>query len=299
MNLSLHRPLAGLAATVVLAGVAFAQMNSNPASGGAYADLNGARIYYKVQGSGRPVLLIHGYPLAGDLFSKNRDVLARAGNEVITMDLRGFGKSTAPVNDAGSIQTYAKDALALLDKLNVKKAVVGGMSMGGAIVFEMYREAPDRFSGIILIDTLADPAGPVEKAIWMAMSDKAQAKGPASLVDDLLKSMLTGKTRMEHPDQSAALAGLVKQASVAGDVAGAMALVNRPDSLATLPTIKAPTLIIEGQEDTVYPVELSEKMHQNIAGSKLVIIPGAAHAAIYEKARQANSAILAWLKNLR
>ncbi|WP_309572469.1 alpha/beta hydrolase, partial [Deinococcus sp.] len=84
------------------------------------------------------------------------------------------------------------------------------------------------------------------------------------------------------------------QASVAGDVAGGNVLATRPDSLPTLKTITVPTLILVGVEDTVYPPPFAMKMQQNIAGSTLVLIPGAAHAAIYEKATQANRAILNW-----
>lgn len=97
------------------------------------------------------------------------------------------------------------------------------------------------------------------------------------------------------------LTGIVQQASVAADVAGANVLATRPDSIPTLKTITVPTLILEGGEDTVYPPEFSVKMQQNIAGSKLVLIPGAAHAAIFEKATAANQAILNWARanNLR
>lgn len=111
--------------------------------------------------------------------------------------------------------------------------------------------------------------------------------------------MLTGQTRAERPADAAFLTNIVKQASVAGDVAGATVLATRPDSLPTLKTITVPTLILEGREDTVYPPEFSLKMQQNIPGSKLVIIPGAAHAAIFEKSAAANAAIINWAKTFR
>lgn len=287
------RRTAALFATALLAVAALAQV------GGATkdtAELNGARIQYKVQGDGPAMLLIHGYPLSGELFKNNRDALARAGFKVITMDLRGFGGSSAPANEPGSIQTYARDALALMDRLKISKAVVGGMSMGGPIAFEMFRRAPERFSGMVLIDTIANPPSTVEKALWRGMAAKADASGSASLVPELLKDMLTGKTRQERPPVAAFLGGLVEQASRRGAVAGAQALADRPDSLPTLASIRVPTLILVGQEDTVYPPVFSEKMRQNIPGSRLVIIPGAAHAAILEKADAANRAIVAWAR---
>lgn len=262
-------------------------------------DVNGAQIHYVSVGSGVPILLLHGYPLSGELFSRNRSALANAGYQVITLDHRGYGQSLAPESDPGSLQIYAQDALAVMDQLKIPKAIIGGMSMGGPIVFEMYRQAPNRFMGMILIDTIANPAGIVEQNLWKGMAQKATTYGPQSLAPELLKDMLTGVTRLHKMGDAKFLSGIVSQASVAGDVAGANVLATRPDSLPTLKTITVPTLILEGEEDTVYPPEFSMKMQQNIQGSKLVIIPGAAHAAIYEKANAANAAILNWARSVR
>ncbi|UQN08038.1 alpha/beta fold hydrolase [Deinococcus sp. QL22] len=262
-------------------------------------DVNGAQIHYVSVGTGIPMLLLHGYPLSGELFARNRDALAAADYRVITIDHRGYGQSVAPASDAGSLKTYALDALAVMDQLNVPQAIIGGMSMGGPITFEMWRTAPGRFLGMILIDTLANPAGIVEQNIWKGMAQKASTFGPQSLAPELLKDMLTGDTRARRPADALFLTGIVSQASVAGDVAGATVLATRPDSIPTLKTITVPTLILEGLEDTVYPPEFSVKMQQNIAGSKLVIVPGAAHAAIYEKAGAMNAAIIAWAKSIR
>lgn len=278
----------------ILASLASAGGAGAPATREGFANVNGASIHYTVSGRGQPVLLIHGYPLSGELFSRNRAALSQ-NYQVITMDLRGFGKSSAPSDNPGSLQSYARDALGVLDTLNIPKAVIGGMSMGGPVVFELYRTAPERFSGMILIDTIANPASIVEQYLWKGMAQKAVTYGPQALVGELLKDMLTGETRQKMPDQALFLGGLVKQASVAGEVAGANVLATRPDSVPTLKTITVPTLILEGREDTVYPPEFSEKMHQNIAGSRLVIIPGAAHALTYEKANEVNAAMLDWL----
>jgi pimeloyl-ACP methyl ester carboxylesterase len=262
-------------------------------------DVNGAQIHYVSVGSGKPMLLLHGYPLSGELFSRNRDALAAAGYQVITIDHRGYGMSTAPADAPGDLKTYAMDALTVMDKLNVPKAIIGGMSMGGPIVFEMYREAPQRFTGMILIDTIANPAGIVEQSIWKAMGQKATMYGPQSLAPELLKDMLTGDTRLHRTADATFLTNIVKQASVAGDVAGGDVLASRPDSLPTLKTIMVPTLILVGVEDTVYPPPFAMKMQQNIVGSTLVLIPGAAHAAIYEKASAMNAAIITWARTIR
>jgi pimeloyl-ACP methyl ester carboxylesterase len=287
------------------ASTTLAQMSGGSASGGASGgaastntvEINGAHIYYQVQGQGTPIFLIHGYPLSGNLFARNRATLADT-YQVITPDLPGFGKSTAK-NDKATIKTYAKDMLGLMDHLGIKKAIIGGMSMGGPIVLEMYREAPQSFLGMILIDTTAAPAPPVETGLWHGFIEQTKKMGTASLVNPLIKNMLTGKTRLNKPKEVTFLSNIIKQASRDGDIAGANALATRPDSRPTLSTIKVPTLILVGVDDPYYPFELSQKMKKAIPNAKLVMLPGAAHAAIYEDAQLANQAILGWANQIK
>lgn len=258
---------------------------------------DGARIHYQVAGQGEPLLLIHGYPLSEELFSRNREALSES-YQVITPTLRGYGMSEAPDNTA-TIQTYAEDMLALMDELGVQQAIIGGMSMGGPITFEMYRQAPERFKGMILIDTIAAPAGPPEAGLWNGVAELAQNEDVSALVPALMKDMLTGDTRMNMPEQVEFLSNIFEQASLEAAVAGANALANRPDSQPTLSTITVPTLILVGLEDTVYPFEIAQMMNDAIANSELVILDGASHAAIYEAAEQANQAILDWAQGVQ
>ncbi|WP_407540765.1 alpha/beta hydrolase [Deinococcus radiomollis] len=256
------------------------------------------KVFFKSEGAGKPMLLIHGYPLSGELFKNNRAALAKAGFQVITVDLPGFGRSTAPDMNA-SIENYARIVLASMDAIGLKTATVGGMSMGGMTLLQMYKLAPSRFTGLVFIDTTADPAGIAEAASWRGNAEQARAMGVASLVPGLLPRMLTGEDRMKMPAQVAFLSGLVKQASLNGAVGGGNALASRPDANPILPTIRVPTLLIFGLEDNVTPTELAMKMQKGVTGSKLVLIPGAGHAAIFEKATAANAAIISWAKTLK
>lgn len=230
-----------------------------------YVEVNGARIFYKVQGQGEPMVLIHGYPLSGELFARNRDALARR-YKVITIDLRGYGMSRAPEVPA-SISLYAKDVFDVMSKLGVPEAIIGGMSMGGPIVFEMYRQAPERFRGMILMDTIAAPASSAEAGLWRGVAEQAALKGVDSLVPVLMKNMLSGDTRVTQPALVNSLANIIKQASVQAAVGGAYALANRPDSTQLLGKISVPTLIVVGLADTIYPVDVSQSMNRAIKGS--------------------------------
>ncbi len=300
------KPIWVTLATLLL-GVASAQMSGGASGGtmsggamsamGNFAEIDdGARIYYEVHGEGEPMVLVHGYPLNGGLFRDNVGPLSEQ-YQVITVDLRGYGQSETP-NNEGSVATYASDVLAVMDAAGVEQAIIGGMSMGGPIVFEMYRQAPERFRGMILNDTIAAGASPAEAGLWRGVAEQIQESGVSSLVDFLLPDMLTAETRMDNPELAEYLGSLIEQASEDAALAGASALETRPDSAATLTDITVPTLILTGIDDTLYPYEVAQSMNEGILNSELVLLPGAAHAAIIEAADEANTAILEWASGL-
>lgn len=297
----------GSAALVLFFSVATAQMTGGMTGGamsggmamaGSFVETDdGARLYYEVHGEGEPMVLIHGYPLNSGLFRDNVAALS-AEYQVVTVDLRGFGNSETP-NAEGSIETYASDTLAVMDELGLERAVVAGMSMGGMTALEMYSQAPERFSGLVLIDTTARPAGTAEAGLWNGSAAQAQEPdGLTTLGAYFLPDMLSTATRTEQPALAEYLGTLVGEASVDGAVGGGVALAERPDARGTLANITVPTLILVGENDSLTPVEVHQEMQAGILNSQLVILPGAAHGAVLEAADEANAAILEWAAGL-
>ena len=257
--------------------------------------VNGAEIFVSESGQGDAVVLLHGYPLSGALFERVRDALDDE-HRVITIDHRGYGNSTTP-DVVESVSTYAEDALAVLDQLGVESAAIGGMSMGGPIAFEMYRQDPGVFDAMMLIDTNHMPAGPIEKGIWQGAETALNEQGSLdAIVPFLLPNMLTGETRLvAAPAQADYLTAVIEQASIDGALGGAKVLAGRPDSTETLQSVEVPVLVIVGQEDTVYPVAISQAMADAAPQGELAVIPGAAHAAVFEKPDEAARAMLDFL----
>lgn len=295
MKITLSSSLRCLAAVTTLFLPLGAQAQGSAQSGS--VQVGSATIAYRVQGHGPAMMLIHGYPLSGELFAKNRAALSRRYT-VVTPDLRGFGSSTTP-DSKGGVELYAKDMLAVMDHLNIKKAIIGGMSMGGPVVFEMYREAPQRFRGMILIDSNAAPANDVEKAQWPGFGKQARDYGVASMIPVLMPQMLTTATRMGNPALVKFIGGIVKKGTVNAAVAGGDTLASRPDSRPTLAHVKVPVLIVVGADDPLYAIELQKMMRSSRPGTKLVVVPGAAHAAIIEKPEACNRAIESWARTVR
>lgn len=257
-----------------------------------FANINGARIFYTSTGRGEPLILIHGYPLSGELFKRQRERLSRRFR-VITIDLRGFGRSVAP-DEQGSIDIYANDVLALMDFLNIKKAIIGGHSMGGITTLNMYRRAPSRFKGMILIDTTAAPPPTVEQFQWRGYAQQSREMGAESLLPLLLPQFLTGDTRLSRPRLTMDVSDIIRQASLNGLVGGANALAERQDLRSVLPTITVPTLILFGLEDPLTSFEVGQMLRAGISDSLLALIPNASHAAILERAQEANAVIRFW-----
>ncbi|HSI91969.1 MAG TPA: alpha/beta fold hydrolase, partial [Jiangellaceae bacterium] len=109
---------------------------------------------YDEAGSGRPVVLLHAFPLSRAAFQAQLGGLADQAR-VVAPDLRGFGESPGPGDDEPTLDLMADDVAALLDRLGIDTCILGGLSMGGYVVMSMLRRHADRVSGVVLIDTKA------------------------------------------------------------------------------------------------------------------------------------------------
>lgn len=259
------------------------------------ADLDGVSIFYHDEGQGEPLLLVHGFPLSSDLYQPQRAALSRRFR-VITPDLRGMGRSDP--QPGYSMDTYADDLVALLDRLGVGQAIVGGMSMGGYVVFTLLRRHPDRVKGLILIDTKAAADTEEGRQGRYKMIEQARSEGATAIAEAMLPKMLTEQTRSQQLELVEFVRGMMAATPVDGITGALEAMAIRPDSTPLLASIQVPTLIIVGNEDQVTPSAVAQEMHQAMPNAELVIIDGAAHAATLERPAAVNQAIEQWASRL-
>jgi len=220
--------------------------------------------------------------------------LAAGGWRLIVPELRGFGDGAGDPPTA-SIDDYAGDTIDLLDSLHIDTAVVCGLSMGGYTAFSLFRHAPNYFQGMVLADTKAPGDSPEAAAGRRSLQQLAREKGQAAVADALLPKLVGDTTRRERPDVIANLRRQITGNTVESIVGALDALRTRSDSTPTLQTIHCPVQIIVGDEDALTPPELSEQMHQSIAGSELVVIRGAGHMSNMEQPRLFNEALARFL----
>lgn len=258
-------------------------------------NLDGLALFYHDEGQGEPVLLIHGFPFSSEMYQPQRAELSTRFR-VVTPDLRGMGRSDVQnAIDGYSLDVYADDLVVLLDHLGIGQVIVGGMSMGGYILFALLRRHPDRVKGIILIDTKAAADTEEAKANRYKMAEQARAEDSSAVVESMLPKMLTERTRNERPELVQFVREMMLATSVEGIVAAQEAMAARPDSTSMLPNINVPVLIIVGSEDPLTPPSVAEEMQRQIPNARLVVIEGAAHAANLERPEEVNRALEEWL----
>ncbi|HJU64390.1 MAG TPA: alpha/beta fold hydrolase [Gemmatimonadaceae bacterium] len=235
---------------------------------------------YDDVGAGLPVIWLHGFPHNRKLWAPQLRALA-GQCRCIAPDLRGFGESS--IQPPYSMDQYADDIAQLLDALDVPRAVVGGLSMGGYVAFAIWRRHRDRVRGLILADTRAGADDDQAKRKRGDMMATAREHGAGAIADAMITGMLGKTSRAKQPDVVHAVYTMLASAPVDGIVGALDAMRSRADSTATLPTIDVPTLIIVGEEDVLTSPNDAMAMHAAIEGSRLEVIPRAGHVSNIER----------------
>jgi 3-oxoadipate enol-lactonase len=252
---------------------------------------------YDDRGSGPPVVLLHGYPFNRSMWSEQIAALS-AKYRVITPDLRGHGE-TSVTDEPATMDEMAHDVAALMDKLGIERATVGGLSMGGYVTLAFYRRFPLRVRALILADTR-----PQADALEARRNREEQAKkilneGMQSIADDFLKKVLTPATLSERSEITKRVREMILKTEPQGAAAALRGMAVRHDQTEFLEEIFSPTLILVGSEDQLTPPKDAELMKREIRGSRLEIIKGASHLSNMERPEEFNRALLNFLDALQ
>ena len=249
-------------------------------------NINGIQIAYARKGTGKPLVLVHGYPLDHTIWDKIVSLLEN-DFDIIFPDLRGFGQSDV-VESQYKILDMATDIAGLLDQLGFKKAAIAGHSMGGYISLAFARAYPDRVTGLGLIasQALADPPenkigryDAAEEIMKTGVEPVAEGMSTKLTPDERVQAYVRGLIAAQHP---AGLAGALK------------AMAERDDSSSILSSFQFPVVLIHGKADELIPVQRAQEIKSAIPQATLMELSSVGHMPMMENPQATATA----LKNL-
>ena len=258
--------------------------------------VRGIEIAYDDVGSGPSVVLLHGYPFNRSMW-RDQLVELQQHHRVIIPDLRGHGESAVTESPA-TMQRMAGDVASLLETLNISRATIGGLSMGGYVALAFYRLFPLRVRSLLLADTRAQEDTEEAKQNREKQAEKALQEGMEGIADALLPKLLAAQTVAKRPEIVKRVRKMIVETAPEGAAAALRGMAQRQDQSSFLSRIIAPTLIIVGSEDALTPLADAEVMHSEIGGSRLQVIEGAGHVSNIENPEEFNKALVKFLRDV-
>ena len=263
------------------------------------ANVNGISLYYEVAGRGTPLVLVHGF--ACGMRSWDPQVAGFGKRfRVITYDVRGFGISEAPRDPAQYSQPISiADLAGLLDHLKIKRAIVGGLSMGGNIALNFALAHPDRVRALIVADT---GSGSDEHADWVAaahgLADAADREGMEAFTDRAFENPLFARYIAQGPHAERFLRSCLMTHRARGVAHTAREVLSKRPGLYSLEdklrTLRVPTLLIVGEHDDPC-VRVHAWMARTLPRATAITIPGVGHLTNLEAPAAFNRAVVRFL----
>jgi pimeloyl-ACP methyl ester carboxylesterase len=241
---------------------------------------DGIELFYEVMGSGPDVVLLHPFPSSHEFWLP---VATRLSSKyrVILPDLRAHGRSEVPDRPA-LMSDHAQDIDAICRELKIGKAVFVGVSIGGYILFEMWRRFPQRIKALVFASTKAAADTPEARSTRLQSAEDALNRGASQFIDSMIPKLLGETTLRNRKDIEATARNSMRFMSPQGIAMVQRGMAERPDSSPTLPTLSVPTLLIAGEEDKLAPVAEAQRMRDSVRGSEVAVIPRAGHYAALE-----------------
>jgi pimeloyl-ACP methyl ester carboxylesterase len=240
-----------------------------------------AEISYDVSGEGPPVVLLHPFPANHELWLPVAAFLA-SRYRLIMPDLRGHGESALGEAPA-TMEKHATDVARLMSALEVDRAPLVGVSIGGYVLFEFWRRFRARAAALVLANTKAPKDSPEARAARLESARDVIERGTDPFFETMLGKLLGETTRRSRPDLVEGALRMMRKMSPE-DVAGVQrGMAERPDSVATLKTIDVPTLILTGDEDVTTGIAEAELIRENIRASEMKVIRKAGHYSPWEQ----------------
>ena len=252
------------------------------------------RTNYFLEGPQEGPVVVLAHPLGATLRLWDPQAAALVGKyRVLRYDVRGHCDSEAPPGPY-TLSQMADDLRELLESHGIGRAHVVGLSMGGLIGMTLALAYPGVVKSLALCDTTAC-YGPGVKPMWDDRIRAAEANGMTeALIERTMAIWFTPEYQRAHKDQVDRVRAMLRNTDPRGYVASVKAIAD-VDLSEKIRAIRCPTLVVVGEKDPGTPPAMARIIHERIAGSKLLVIPGAMHCSVMESAAEFNRALLAFL----
>lgn len=255
------------------------------------------KIAFEEYGTGKPFVLLHAFPLSNKMWQPQIEALRKENVRLILPDLRGFGESHS-FSDINTMEDMAQDVSELMETLKIERAILGGLSMGGYVLFNFLRKFPSKAAALVLCDTHpGDDTDETRRARFDLIED-IENLGTKALIDQMLPKLICENTKLNKPDLVKKLREDFTAVNSQAAIAGLRGMAERKDNTDLLSRISLPALLIFGEEDKVTNLEMAEKMKNGIRDSKLVTIADAGHYSNQEQPDIFNRALIDFIKSV-
>jgi 3-oxoadipate enol-lactonase len=255
-----------------------------------------AQLAFEIIGNGPSVVLLHPFPAHHEFWKAAASVLS-SRYRLILPDLRGHGESGIGDGPA-TMEKHATDLARLLDENKMRRAAFVGVSIGGYLLFEFLRRFRERVSALVLGNTKAQADSPEAKAARLQSAADVLERGTEPFFESMVPKLLGKTTRESRPDLVQSALNMMRKMSPENVAQVQRGMAERPDSVATLKTINVPTLLLTGSEDILTGSSEASLMHQNIAGSRMIIVPRAGHFAAWEQPEETGTVLRRFLDSV-
>ena len=258
----------------------------------------GHTIAVRVVGSGRPIMLVHGFPLDSSIWRKQFDALVELGYEVIAPDLRGFGNSS-PISGHVSLGDLADDLQQVTSVLAPERPLVlVGLSMGGYVALEYWKRYGATLQRLVLTNTKPGVDTAEAKQGRLSMAERVlRDDNTWEAVAPMLPRLLSARTLEHDLETTQWLKAMMSRVPPKTIAAAQSAMAARHDFTPELAMIQVPTLVITGEHDPISPPAENKTWTAQMPKATLEIIPESGHLPQVENSQRFNDALIRFLQS--
>lgn len=255
------------------------------------------KIAFEELGSGKPVVLLHAFPLSRKMWRPQIDDLTANKYRVILPDLRGFGESHN-FADINAIEDMAEDVAELLATLKIERAIFVGLSMGGYVLLNLFSRIPEKFAALVLCSTTSEADSVEKRESRLDLIEKIEKNGVQILKEEMLSNLLSGFTKQYKPHLVQEIERMFAEVNPKAAVAALRGMAERKSLTYLLPDISLPACLIFGKDDQTADNKAAEQLNKQITKSKLFLIEGAGHYSNIEQPQLFNKILVDFIKEV-